>query len=186
MPAHFVSLSNTAVISTNFEEQTHPSMVLLYVLFAGLVVAAALLVLCTPHVLYAALGLLLVLLSMAAIYFLQGASFVAVAHIMVYGSGVLVLVLFSTLMLPLRTKRADMHPNRVFTVLVAGLLGGCLWPLVGCAVRTLQQQGVATLQENVVTGLGLQLLGPYSLAFEWVGMNLLIALVGAVYIMRQQ
>jgi len=49
-----------------------------------------------------------------------------------------------------------------------------------------QQSTVHPLQEDMVTRLGLQLLGPYALAFKWVGLNLLIALVGAVYIMREQ
>jgi NADH-quinone oxidoreductase subunit J len=160
-------------------------MELLYALLAGLAAAAALLILFTPHVLYAALGLLCVLLSMAAIYFLQGASFLAVAHIMVYGGGVLVLVLFSTLMLPLSTPKTIIHLNWMPLALVGVLLGGSLRPLVGCAVRTLQQKGVA-LQEDIVPELGLQLLGPYILAFEWIGINLLIALVGTVYIMRKQ
>lgn len=162
-------------------------MVLLYALLAVFVVAAALLILFTPHVLYAALGLLCVLLSMAAIYFLQGASFVAVAQIIVYGSGALVLVLFSTLLLPLSTQTTAIRPKWVLLVLAVGLLVGCLWPLVSCAICTLQHKEVVyTLQEDVVTGLGLQLLGPYNLAFEWVGMNLLIALVGAVYVMRRR
>jgi NADH-quinone oxidoreductase subunit J len=161
-------------------------MGLLYALLVVLAAAAALLILRTPRVLYAALGLLFVLLSMAAIYFLQGAAFVAVAHIMVYGSGVLVLALFSTLMLPLSAPKATIHPNWILLALAGILLGGSLWPLVGCAVRMLQQKSAVTLQENAVTWLGLQLLGPYSLAFEWIGVNLLIALVGTVYIVRKQ
>jgi len=162
-------------------------MTLLYALLAGLVMAAALLILLTPHILYAALGLLCALLGMAAIYFLQGAAFVAVAHIIVYGGGVLVLVLLSALLLPLGSKTTTQRPRRILGSLVAGLLGVCLWPLVRFAVHTLQQQStVHPLQEDMVTRLGLQLLGPYALAFEWVGLNLLIALVGAVYIMREQ
>jgi NADH-quinone oxidoreductase subunit J len=161
-------------------------MALLYALLAGLVVAAALLILLTPHVLYAALGLLCVLLGMAAIYFLQGAAFVAVAHVIVYGSSVLVLVLFSALLLPLDSKPTAQRPRWVLGSLVTGLLGGCLWPLVRFAVRTLQQQGnMHPPQADAIADLGLQLLGPYALAFEWVGLNLLIALVGAVYIMKQ-
>ena len=69
------------------------SITFLYAFLASLVVASALLIVLTPHVFYAVLGLLCTLLGMAAIYFLQGASFVAVAHIIVYGGGVLVLFL---------------------------------------------------------------------------------------------
>jgi NADH:ubiquinone oxidoreductase subunit 6 (subunit J) len=161
-------------------------MTLLYVLLAGLVAAAALLILLTPHILYAALGLLCVLLGMAAIYFLQGTAFVAVAQVIVYGGGVLVLVLFSVLMLPPSTKSISQRSKWIFGSLVTGLLGGSLCPLVHLSVHTLQQQGaVCVSQEDAVMGLGLQLLGPYALAFEWVGLNLLIALVGAVCIMKQ-
>jgi NADH:ubiquinone oxidoreductase subunit 6 (subunit J) len=162
-------------------------MTLLYALLAGLVVAAASLILLTPHVLYAALGLLCVLLGMAAIYFLQGAAFVAVAHVIVYGGGALVLVLFSTLLLPLGTKPIAQRPRWILGGLVVGLLGKCLWPLVQFAVHTLPLKGnVSYLQEDAVTGLGLQLLGPYLLTFEWVSISLLTVLVGVAYIMRQQ
>jgi len=162
-------------------------MTLLYSLLAGLVVAAVLLILLTPHVLYAALGLLCVLLNMAAIYFLQGAAFVAVAHIVVYGSGVLVLFLFSTLLLPLSTKTTTMRSIGVLGILVVSLFVGGLWPMVDFAMRTLQQkEPLYLLQANAVTDLGLQLLGPYALAFEWIGLSLLIALVGATCIMRER
>lgn len=58
--------------------------------------------------------------------------------------------------------------------------------MIRFSMYTLQQQGaVCPPQEDASTGLGLQLLGPYALAFEWVGLTLLIALVGAVYIMEQ-
>jgi NADH-quinone oxidoreductase subunit J len=161
-------------------------MTLLYALLAGPVVAAALLILLTPHVLYAALGLLCVLLGMAAIYFLQGAAFVAVAHVIVYGGGVLMLVLFSAFLLPLGTRPTFQRSNWILVGLVAGLSGVCLWPLVRFSVHTLQQQGtVCTPQADAVSGLGLQLLGPYALALEWTGLNLLIALVGASYIMKE-
>ena len=149
--------------------------------------AAALLTLITPHMLHAALGLLCALLGMAAVYFLQGAAFVAVAHVIVYGGGVLVLVLFSALLLPLGTQPTAQRPRWILGSLVVGLLGGCLWPLVRFAVHALQQQGtVHPPQADAITRLGLQLLGPYALAFEWIGLNLLIALVGVAYSMKEQ
>lgn len=162
-------------------------MVLLYALLAGLVVASALLVLLTPHMLYAALGLLCALLGMAAIYFLRGAAFVAVAHVIVHGSGVAVIIFCSTFLLPLYTNTANQHPKWLLKTLIAvGLVGGILWSMVSSLRYTLQQKSaVVLLQEDVVAGLGWQLLGPYALAFEWVGLNLLIALVGAMHIMRE-
>jgi NADH:ubiquinone oxidoreductase subunit 6 (subunit J) len=40
-----------------------------------------------------------------------------------------------------------------------------------------------TQPDNVAT-LGLQLLGPYAFVFEWVGLVLLIVLVGVAYLMK--
>src|SRR3569623_926947 len=163
-------------------------MALLYALFAGLVVAAVLLILLTPHVHYASIGLLCTLLSMAAIYFLQGASLVAVACVIVYGSGVLIMLLFGALVLPLDTRKIIHQPPKwIIGSLIAGLWGVCQWPLIHFAVYTLQQQNIVyTPQTITVTELGLQLLGPYALAFEWMGLNLLIALVGTAYIMQKK
>ena len=162
-------------------------MVLLYTLLAGLVVASTLLILLTPHMLYAALGLLCTLLGMAALYFLQGTSFVAAAYIIVYVSGVVVIIFCSTFLLPLYTKTTDQHPRwSLKTLITIGLAGGILWPMASSYGYALRQKSVVVLlQEDVVAELGWQLLGPYALAFEWIGFNLLVALVGAVHIMRE-
>jgi len=161
-------------------------MVLLYTLLAGMVVASALLVLLTPHMLYAILGLLCTLLGMAAIYFLQGTSFVAVAYVIVHGSGVVVIIFCATFLLPLYTKTTNQHPRwLVKTLATAGLTGGVLCPLVSSWAYILRQEETTDLLEDVVVGLGWQLLGPYALAFEWIGLSLLIALVGALHIMRE-
>ena len=162
-------------------------MTLLYALLAGWVVAATFFIFLTPQVFYAVLGLLCASLGMAALYFLQGASFVAVAYVIVYGGSVLVLVLLSTFLLPLDTKPTQQHPKWIAVGLVVGLWGGCLWPLAHFSIHALQQRGpVDPLQVNAVTGLGLQLLGPYVLAFEWVGISLLVALVGITYVMGKR
>lgn len=162
-------------------------MTLLYVLLAALLMAATLFILFMLQVFYAVLGLLCVLLGMAALYFLQGASFVAVAYIIVCGGGVLVLALLSTLLLPLGTKPTQRPPKWVVVGSVVGLWGGGMWPLIHFAIHTLQQQELVTPpQEDAIMGLGLQLLGPYVLAFEWIGFSLLIALVGIAGIVGKQ
>lgn len=160
-------------------------MSLLFFFFAGLVVAAGILVLLTPHVLYAVLGLLGVLLGMAVIYFLQGAAFLAVAQVLVYSSGVLVLLLFSSLLLPLDTHPVSIHRRWILSSAVVVLLGFILGPLVLEAGQQLHAQAsIADLPTDVVVMLGLQLVGPYALAFEWTGLILLIALVGALYLLK--
>ncbi len=160
-------------------------MSLLYCFFTGLIAAAGLLMLLTPHVLYTILGLLGVMLGIAAIYFLQGAAFLAVTQVLVYGSGVLVLLLFSSLLLSLDTRST---PTRRWWMLVGPvvvLLGGFLQIWVLEVEKLLPTQTpVAVLSNDVVAMMGLQLVGPYALAFEWAGLILLIALVGSLYLLK--
>lgn len=68
---------------------------------------------------------------------------------------------------------------------VVALLGGILGPLALEAGQLLQAQApIAVLPTDVVAMLGLQLVGSYALAFEWTGLILLIALVGALYLLK--
>ena len=157
---------------------------LLHLFLSGLVVAAGILILLTPHVLYAALGLLGVLLGISAIYFLQGISFVAVAQLCVYSGGVLVLLLFSTLLLSLDTHSTSTRRWWMLVGPVGVLLGGFLWPLVLEIGALLHTRAPVVLSNDVVAMLGLQLVGPYALAFEWTGVVLLITLVGALYLIK--
>lgn len=164
-------------------------MTFTYALFIGLTVAAALFILITPHVLYATLGLLGVSLGMAAIYFLQGAAFVAVTCVLVYSSGFLVILLFSTLLLPLDTKIEERKPTKwTISSLVMVLWGNYLWSLVHGAGCVLQGRNMRSTLPHTssIEELGLYILGPYALAFEWLGLTLLIAMVGATYLIRSQ
>ena len=158
---------------------------LLFLFLAGQVAAAAILLLLTPHLLYALLSFLALLLGMAGLYFLQGAAFVGVAHMVVYGGAVLVLLLFSALLVPLDTHRPSSHPKLLISLCMVLLLATCLYPQVHLAAQILHRKSplYVTQPDNVAT-LGLQLLGPYAFVFEWVGLVLLIVLVGVAYLMK--
>mmetsp|Transcript_10945 Transcript_10945/g.25426 ORF Transcript_10945/g.25426 Transcript_10945/m.25426 type:complete len:162 (+) Transcript_10945:6397-6882(+) len=161
-------------------------MLLLYALLAVWVGAMALLILVTPYMLYAVLGYLGLLMGMAAIYFLQGAAFIAVVSAIVGGSGVVVLLLFSTLFVPVGTRMPPKSSLYMLVALIVGIWWGGQWPIVRFATRILQQkESVCFLHSDAVSGLGLQLLGPYVLVFEWIGITLLIALVGVVGLMKE-
>lgn len=160
-------------------------MSFLYYFFIGLVAAAGLTVMLTPSLLYSILGLLSALLGMAAIYFLQGAAFVAVTQVLVYGSSVLVLLLFSSLLLSLDSRLAPTHKWWILVGPVVVLLGRILWPLALETNRFISVQSSDTIPAtDTVTLLGLNLVGPYGLFFEWTGLILLIALIGALYLLK--
>ena len=72
----------------------------LFYLFAALAVVGGGWLVLTPRVLHAALALLLTLLSVAALFVLWGADVAAVAQVMAYVGGVLVLTLFGIMHSP--------------------------------------------------------------------------------------
>ena len=151
-------------------------------LLVGFVATAALLVLRTNHMHYAALGLLAVILGMAGLYFLQGAAFVAVSHIIAYAGSVLLLLLFSTLLLPAEAQQVA-RPQGLSLLLATGLVVALLWPLCSFIGQTLPLvRPEQPLHARPIAHLGAQLLGSYAFAFEWTGLVLLLLLVGAVYV----
>ena len=160
---------------------------LLHYFSAGLIAAAALLIVVTPSVLYAALSFLIILISLAFIYFLQGVAFIAVIHIIIYVGGILLFNLFSLILLKLNIGQAFKRTKLGYTlfIVIVILLILCLTPLLYLSIKSLPQPTLPQAPPgDTIVALGLQLLGPYALALELAGIILLIALLGAVYIAR--
>ena len=146
-----------------------------FVLLAAL---SALGIILSKNVFKSALLLLISLLSVSAIYVLSFAEFVAVAQIMIYAGGVLVVIIFGIMLTtkisgrPLIVDHANIFPGMLagiclLTVLLKFLPGELISP------------GLAA--ENIST-IGLRIFSDYTLPFEVAGLLLLIALIGAAVI----
>ena len=160
-------------------------MLLLFLCLVVWTATATALVLLTLHTLYATIGLLLVVLSTSAFYWLQGAAFVAVAQVMVYGGGMLVLLLFSLMLLPPVPDSTPRRTKSCLSLLTAGILSGSFWFPSYYAWQTFVHKQIALSgAKDAVVSVGLQLLGPYAFAFEWTALSLLISLIGAVYVIK--
>ena len=73
--------------------------VLIFFVLAGLAVAGAVALILQSHPIHSALSLILVMLSLAGLYLLMGAEFVAAVQIIVYGGAVMVLFVFVIMLL---------------------------------------------------------------------------------------
>lgn len=164
--------------------------------FAALTLIGALAVLLTRNVLYAAFFLLLTLLGAAGLFVLASADFLAVAQIMIYVGGVLVLVIFGVMLTHKPERPSDANsqtPNRVASLNQAGSLLNQVMPLlvaVGLfvALYTLLARTNFSLLtrpvgwESTIQTVGKQLMTEYVVPFEIAGILLLAALVGATYL----
>ncbi|MVM29547.1 NADH-quinone oxidoreductase subunit J [Spirosoma sp. HMF4905] len=164
--------------------------------FAGLSLIGALAVLFTRNVLYAAFFLLLTLLGVAGLFVLASADFLAIAQIMIYVGGVLVLVIFGVMLTHKPEPPGDVNsqqPNRIASlnrsrngsgwivaVLVTGCLFAALFTLLVRANFALLNQPVGW--QSTVNTIGKQLMTEYVVPFELAGILLLAALIGATYL----
>jgi NADH:ubiquinone oxidoreductase subunit 6 (subunit J) len=136
------------------------------------------------NVLYGSLFVIVCLLSVAALYVLAFAEFVAVTQILVYAGGILVVIIFGIMLtakfgnVPLRVQ----HKNLFTGFMVAG-------PLLFILVFIFKDLSLekSTLPElkshaNQVQSVGIYLMTDYVLIFEVAGVLLLIALIGAAVI----
>jgi NADH:ubiquinone oxidoreductase subunit 6 (subunit J) len=163
---------------------------MLFYIFAILAIVSGVYMVLTRNLLYAGFSLLITLLSIAGIYVLLFADFIAVTQLMVYVGGVLVLILFG-IMLSSRVKDKSVlseNVNTVWGALVAGLIVvGLSYSILKSNISSLpwlqtMEMDVLGNQKSTVQTIGIKLMTDFVLPFEIASLLLLIALMGAAYI----
>jgi NADH:ubiquinone oxidoreductase subunit 6 (subunit J) len=155
-----------------------------FLVFGGLAVVFTLLVLFTRNVIHAAYGLAGVLLSLAGVYVLLNAEFLAVVQIFMYAGGVVIILVFGIML----TNRDRNAPPRTGTVqLFMGVLLSVvlLFVLVKSIFSVQWNWVVQPVAGDQVRKFGELLLTDYLLAFELIGFLLLAALVAAAYLAKK-
>lgn len=159
--------------------------VLLFWLFAAMTVAGGLMAALLPRIVHAVFSLLLCFLGVTGIYAVAGADFLAVTQIVVYVGGVLVLFAFGILLTG-RTALSlgDKEIRHRKVGLAIGVLIGA--GLIAAIQTTVFRTADPTPAEATTEGLGKLLLGDYIILFEFASVLLLVALIGAAYLVRRQ
>jgi NADH-quinone oxidoreductase subunit J len=155
----------------------------LMVVFGVVAAGTAFYAVVTRYLLRAIIALGAFLTTVAAIFYLLAADFVAVIQIFVYVGGVVVLMLFA-LMLSVTGghKAASDSDHSVLAVLVAYALGA--WVVWSGWVATLP--AVPAVPAQTVPLLGASFLGEQLFAFELMGVILLASLVAALVVIRAE
>ncbi len=155
----------------------------MFYFFEAVAALAGLSLVFVRNVFYGALLLIVCLLSIAAIYILAFAEFVAVTQILIYAGGVLVVIIFGVMLTakisgrPLVVK----HSNLFGGILASGSL------LLLLSYFILEQNFQAQQNDIVpnnpaINSIGFGLMTDFVLPFEVAGILLLIALIGAAVI----
>ncbi len=159
---------------------------LLFYVFAGLSVIAALaMVLNVRNTVAAAMSLVVTMVSLAGIFVLLEAHMVAVIQIMVYAGAIIVLFLFVVMLLNLRTD--DFGPGRQRLVQLAGALLG-----IAALSEFLRRFGGLPEPPPLPEGwggfrhLGLTFYTDYVLLVEMAGLLLTAAIVGSLILAKRK
>jgi NADH-quinone oxidoreductase subunit J len=167
----------------------------LFFIFAAVCVGGAINLLAQKHPINSALSLIVVMGSLAVIYLLLGAEFVAAVQVIVYAGAVMVLFVFVIMLLNAGVEERTAHGSRVATML--GVPGLILGLVIGVWVvsRAAGLDKIAIGGPNIMNGaevfgnpqaVGRLLFRNYLLPFEVTSILILIAIMGAVVLARRE
>ena len=153
----------------------------IFSIFAALAVASALVVVLHRNPVYSTLSLVLTLISLAVLFVLLGAPFIAALQVLIYTGAIVVLFLFVVMLLNVGREEPSGKRGLLQKVL-AGAGALALLGYVAVAYRAAYAgRDLAPLDEDFVSlhTLATQLFSEYLLTFELVGLLLLVAVIGA-------
>jgi len=160
-------------------------LVLLFILFAGMAIGCALAVVAQRNPLYCAISLIGVFMSLACLYLMLAAPFIAAVQIIVYAGAIMVLVVFVIMLLNVdEEERRNIRMGLLVpaaVILAAALIGEVAFVLWSVSPNpTLQPSDV-----GLTNSIGSALFTSYLLPFEITSILLLMAIVGAMTLARR-
>jgi len=160
-------------------------LVLLFIIFGGLAIGCAINVVAQRNPLYCAISLIGVFMSLACLYLMLAAPFIAAVQIIVYAGAIMVLVVFVIMLLNVdEEERRNIRMGLLVpaaVILAAALIGEVAFVLWSVSPNpTLQPSDV-----GLTNSIGSALFTSYLLPFEITSILLLMAIVGAMTLARR-
>ncbi len=158
--------------------------VLFYVVATGTVVSA-LGVCFTTNIVRMAVWLFTALGGVAVLYFLLAANFLGAIQLIVYAGGTLILLIFGV-MLTSKSPWVRFTPKKWEWGAAIVVCGGLLVVLCMVLLRTTWETSTSAVPGTSVKMLGEALMTRYLVPFEIAGVVLMIVMVGAAHLARQE
>ena len=163
-------------------------LALLFILFSGLAIGCALAVVAQRNPLYSAISLVGVFISLACLYVMLAAPFIAAVQVIVYAGAIMVLVVFVIMLLNVEEEERE-RKRLKFLLPTAVALAAILIAEVAFILVSVQEFRVNPTSNGADVGLthsiGSQLFTRYLLPFEITSILLLMAIVGAMTLARR-
>ncbi len=158
---------------------------ILFYAVAGSTVISALGVCVAKNIVRMAVWLFVGLGSVAMLYFLLAANFLGAIQLIVYAGGTLVLLIFGV-MLTSKSPWVRFDPPKVELIAAGVVCAALVITLCTVLARTVWSSVESIVPGATVAAFGERLLTTYLVPFEVAGVLLMIVMVGAAHLARQE
>jgi NADH-quinone oxidoreductase subunit J len=157
---------------------------ILFIVFGGLCLAGALNLLLQRHPINSALSLVVVMSSLAVLYLMLGAEFLAAAQVIVYAGAIMVLFVFVVMLLNAGREERTMGSRAASIVGFPAI--AVVLAIIAMTILKAQGLGSASLSDPITSTeeLSRVLFHELLLPFEVTSVLILIAILGAVALAR--
>ncbi len=156
----------------------------LFYIFSFVVIVSGILVVVAKNIFHCALFLILCLFSVAGIYVLLGADFIAAVQVLLYVGAIAVLMIFAIMLTAKVSGIGIKQQNEQVPVAIITTVAFVAIALFGLG-KTIWNVKDTDIPANATMSIGKLLLTTYVVPFEIVSVVLLTALIGAIVIARR-
>lgn len=159
-------------------------IMVIFVVLAAFTLAAGVMVVTVKNIIHAALWLIASFFSVAAMYLLMEAEFIAIVQVLVYVGAISILVLFAIMLTRHVTGEGVRQLYKrwwIALIVAAALFGVLIVPTVFNYEWAVQPSGAQISIASTVE-IGTAFMREYLLPFEVASVLLLVALIGAIVI----
>jgi NADH-quinone oxidoreductase subunit J len=161
---------------------------ILFILFAGLAIGCAIAVVSQSNPLYSAMSLIGVFISLASLYVMLAAPFIAAVQVIVYAGAIMVLVIFVIMLL--NVEHVEMRTKRLKWLVPTAIGMAAILIAETAFILYSVQTTPGAIPGNIsnvglTQSIGINLFTKYLLPFEVTSILLLMAIVGAISLARR-
>lgn len=151
-----------------------------------LTIGGAVFMISFQKVVHQVVALAFTFLSIAGLYILLEAEFVAVTQVLVYSGAISILMLFGIMLT--KHDAQDKEPGRKGFKIFAFVVVAGFFALMFMGIQTMNIQGepAAFSEQNNIMEIGKALFSQYVIPFETASVLLLVALVGAIILAKKE
>jgi NADH-quinone oxidoreductase subunit J len=158
---------------------------ILFIVFAALCLTGAVNLLLQKHPINSALSLIVVMTSLAVLYLLLGAEFLAAAQVIVYAGAIMVLFTFVVMLLNAGREERTLGSRAARTVGFPAIVA--ILAVIATTILRAQGLGNAAIEDHITSTADLSsvLFTKLLLPFEVTSVLILVAILGSVALARQ-